>query len=326
MVDNTRNIKYWSKRAELNLVASERIGKQTSNTLIGIYNQAYKDIEKEIELIYKNYSIETGLDIQRLKTLLTKKETDKVWKNLEKQGLTKYIKKNYKARINILEQKKAQIYAKIKALHPAESKILKRGFKGVINQSYYKTIYDLQQGTGLNLSFSKLNFKDVNEIVNYNWSGVKFSTRALYNNGKLADEVIDIIGGGMLSGQSYSKTRQQLQERFDVESYKLDRLVRTETNFFHNQAQAEACGSMGFKYYVLSATLDDRTSEICRSLDKNEPHLYSKKVVGENYPPFHPNCRTIAVPYIDENQILKKEATTKPVEKETFNDFISSLK
>ena len=61
----------------LNLTESERIGTQTSNVLNRLYTQAYRDLEKELESIYKNYSNETGLDIQRLKTLLTKKETDK---------------------------------------------------------------------------------------------------------------------------------------------------------------------------------------------------------------------------------------------------------
>lgn len=288
-----------------------------------MYNQAYKDLSEELNSIYKNYSIETGLDVQRLKTLLTKTETDKTWKNLEKQGLTKYIKKNYKARINIIEQKQAQIYAKIKALHDLENPIMKRGFRGVINHSYYKTIYDLQQGTGLNISFSKLNFKDVNKIANHNWSGVRFSTRALYNNNVLADDVVNIIGGALLSGQSFDKTKKQMKERFDVENYKLERLIRTESNYFHNESMAVASEDMGFKKYKLSATLDERTSKICH--EKNgKVYDYSRKKVGENYPPFHPNCRTIAVPYIDEKAILKERETSEPIEEETFNQFLKN--
>lgn len=316
MIDNSKNIKYWEKRALLNLTESERIGTQTSNVLNRLYTQAYKDLEKELQSIYKNYSNETGLDVQRLKTLLTKKETDKTWKALEKQGLTKYIKKNYKARINIIEQKQAQIYAKIKLLHNQENQILKRGFRSVINHSYYKTCYDLQQGTGLNLAFSKLSFGEVNKIANYNWSGVRFSSRAFYNNGVLADEVVDIIGGALLSGQSFDKTGKQLRERFNVEGFKIDRLVRTESNYFHNQATATASEEMGFKKYRLSATLDDRTSHICQEVN-GDVHLYSKKKVGENYPPFHPNCRTIAVPYINVDSIKTKEK----VEQESFNEF-----
>ena len=52
-------------------------------------------------------------------------------------------------------------------LHNQENPILKRGFRSVINHSYYKTCYDLQQGTGLNLSFSKLSFGEVNKIANF---------------------------------------------------------------------------------------------------------------------------------------------------------------
>lgn len=197
---------------------------------------------------------------------------------------------------------------------------MKRGFKGVINHSYYKTIYDLQQGTGLNLSFSKLNFKDVNKIANYNWSKVKFSTRALYNNNVLADEVVDIIGGALLSGQSFDKTKKQMKERFDVENYKLERLIRTESNYFHNESMAVACEDIGFKKYKFSATLDERTSKICRELDGKIFNFKDRKV-GENCPTMHPNCRSTIVPYINPDELIKER---EPVQKETFKEFLKN--
>ena len=77
---------------------------------------------------------------------------------------------------------------------------------------------------------------------------------------------------------------------------------------------------MGAPYYELTATLDIRTTPICQSLDGcifsaetggDVPPEYRKTgseyrqaaysadrvVVGVNYPPFHVNCRTVAVPH-----------------------------
>ena len=103
---------YWDKRAIKRLSEAEKTSDIYIKRIKRIYDQAYKDIDEEIARIYKNYSKETGLDTQKLKELLSKKETDKTWKTLKRQGLDKYVKNNYKSRISRLEQIQAQIYAK----------------------------------------------------------------------------------------------------------------------------------------------------------------------------------------------------------------------
>ena len=98
-------------------------------------------VENDLEKVWNAYSRETGIDVQSLKTLLTKSETEKTWNELKKQGLDKYVLDNYKARITRLEQIKAQLYGKIKLLNQPEEKILNNGFKAVINNNYLKTRY-----------------------------------------------------------------------------------------------------------------------------------------------------------------------------------------
>ena len=94
-----------------------------------------------------------------------------------------------------------------------------------------------------------------------------------------------------MSGQSIEKTSRQLRERFNVSKYYADRLVRTETNHFHNEADAMAYEEMDVEKYVFLATLDTRTSSICQSLDNEVIELKDRKV-GVNFPPMHPNCRS----------------------------------
>lgn len=69
------------------------------------------------------------------------------------------------------------------------------------------------------------------------------------------------------------------------------RLVRTEMNYVQNRAAADSIKESGMKYYRFIATLDRRTSVICRSHDG---HVYSidEYRPGENAPPLHPNCRS----------------------------------
>lgn len=323
---------YWNKRALLRLTESEQLSKEGIKQIQSLYKQAYKNLNRDIQNIYKNYSMETGLDVQKLKTLLTKSQTDKVWKTLKKQGLDKYVLANYKARINRIEELQAQIYARIKQVNKLEQKALDLTFKGVINQSYYKTMYDTQMGTGYDFTFNLLDKKLENKIITHKWSDVMYTDRCWYNNDVLSNEIVEIIGGSILSGQSLTKTMKQIRERFDVEDYKIERLVRTETNYFHNQADMEAYKELGVDRYVCVATLDNRTSKFCIDID-NKDFAYRDIKVGKNFPPFHPNCRCKTRGYIEGyEETIKRRArnpfTNKPetIDKMSYKEWVKKLK
>lgn len=290
---------YWDKRAINRMSEAEKQSEAYINRIKKIYERAYKDIDTEIAKIYKNYAKDTGLDVQKLKELLTKKETDKVWKTLKRQGLDKYVKDNYKARISRLEQIQAQIYAKAKLIYPKEELEQTMCYNGVVNQSYLKAIYDTQIGTGYSFAFNSIDKNLLNSVLNERWSGKNYSERIWTNTDILADSISEIVGGALISGQSIQKTSKQLRDRFDVSKYYAERLVRTETNHFHNEADAMAYEEMGITEYVFVATLDSRTSLMCQDMD-NKKFLFKDREVGVNYPPLHPNCRSTTRGYLGE--------------------------
>lgn len=286
-----KSASYWDKKAIQRMNDAEKSSNTYINRIKKIYEQAYKNIDQEINRVYKNYSKETGLDIQKLKELLTKKETDKVWKTLKRQGLDKYIKNNYKSRISRLEQIQAQIYAKAKLIYSKEELEQTMCYKAVINESYYKAVYDTQMGTGYDFGFNRIDNNVTTALLNEKWSGKNYSERIWGNTDILAESVSQIVGAGILSGQSIQKTSKQIRDRFKVGKYYSERLVRTETNHFNNEADAMAYEEMGIDKYVFVATLDNRTSAICQSMD-NKIFKYKDKEVGTNFPPLHPNCRS----------------------------------
>jgi SPP1 gp7 family putative phage head morphogenesis protein len=154
-------------------------------------------------------------------------------------------------------------------------------------------------GTGYDFAFSTLDDNLVKSVMSEAWSGKNYSSRIWGNTDILAETVSEIVGGALLSGQSYAKTSRQLRERFNVAKYYADRLVRTECNYFHNQADAMAYEEMDVDKYVFVAVLDTRTSTICQNLD-NEVIDLKDKQVGVNYPPMHPNCRSTTRAYMGE--------------------------
>lgn len=300
---------YWDKRAIERLKEAEKTSDLYINRIEKIYEQAYKNIDMEIAKVYKNYSKETGLDTQKLRELLTRSETEKEWKQMQKQGLDKYIKNNYKSRISRLERIQAQIYGKAKLIYPKEQLEHTMCYRGIINNSYYRAIYDTQMGTKYDFTFDKIDNNLVNSILSEKWSGKNYSQRIWKNTDILADSISQLIGGALLSGQSIQKTSKQIRDRFNVSKYYAERLVRTETNHFNNEADAMAYEEMGVKEYVFVAVLDSRTSEICQAND-NKKYLYKDRKVGFNYPPMHPNCRSTTRGYLGEEaeKELKRRA------------------
>lgn len=314
---------YWDKRALRRLTDAEKQGEAYSKRIQKIYDQANKNIQRDIENIYANYSKATGMDVQSLKTLLTKTQTDKLWDELRAKGLDKYVKGNYKARITRLEQLQAELYAKVKEIYPQEQNEQTECFKGVINDTYYKSIYDTQMGTGYDFAFSTLDDNLVKSVMSEAWSGKNYSKRIWGNTDILADTVSEIVGGALLSGQSYAKTSRQIRERFNVAKYYADRLVRTECNYFHNQADAMAYEEMDVDKYVFVAVLDTRTSTICQNLD-NKVFELKEKQVGKNYPPMHVNCRSTTRAYMGaEIEATLKRRARNPITGE--NELIDNM-
>ena len=137
----------------------------------------------------------------------------------------------------------------------------------------------------------------INAVLNAKWHGGNYSTRKWGNTNILADRLSETLGGALISGQDMSKTISEVQKAFDVGKYYAERLVRTETNHFN--AEALAYKELGVEKYVFVATLDNRTSKICQSLD-NKVFIFDKRKTGVNFPPMHPNCRSTYYAYIDE--------------------------
>lgn len=300
---------YWDKRAIKRLTDAEKQSEEYIKRIQKIYDRANRNIQRDIDTIYKNYAKDTGLNVQSLKTLLTKTETDKLWNELRAKGLDKYVKGNYKARISRLEKLQAQIYAKAKEIYPEEQLEQTMCYRGIINDSYYKAIYDTQMGTGFDFAFSNLDENMVTVLLNERWSGKNYSQRIWGNTDILAESLSEIVGGAMLSGQSIAKTSRQIRERFEVSKYYAERLVRTETNHFNNEADAMAYEEMDVDKYVFLATLDTRTSTICQNLDNKVFDLKDRQT-GVNYPPMHPNCRSKTRAYMGEEieKTLKRRA------------------
>ena len=292
------NEQYWERRALIRLTDAEKTSLIYEKKIRKAYRKAERDIEQEIEKIYSSYAKDVGLSKSQLKMLLNAKETSDIWKKLKAKGYDSYIKNNYKARISRLEAIKAQLYEKSKDVGKVEQKNLKQALRKVFKDSYSKTNYDICKETNID-AFSSLDDKTVDTVINSKWHGDNYSTRVWNNTDVLAAKLDDVMTRSVMTGASMSKAMREIRETFNTHSYYAERLIRTETNRAHNEAEALAYDNMGVKEYVFVATLDNRTSLMCQEHDQKRYKLSERKV-GVNYPPLHPNCRSTVRAFIDE--------------------------
>ena len=125
----------------------------------------------------------------------------------------------------------------------------------------------------------------------------------------------------IINGASTQDIARQLRDKLNVSYRNAIRLARTETNFTANQAMQATYKRAKVEKYQVLATLDSRTSEICQEMDGYVGLLKNARV-GENYPPFHPNCRTTTIPYFDDED---EEEERIARDEESENYFVKNM-
>lgn len=272
---------YWERRSTQLMQRLERGTEKTIDSLIKAYEQATKNINKEISNIFKNYTKDDVLTKEQYKQLLTRKETDTYYKNLlevinnnitdetiKKKLLAKYNAPAYSYRISRYEALQQNIDVELKKLANIEQDITKVRYVDTINEAYYHTIYDIQKGTGLGFSFAQIDNRTINMLLNEKWVDKQnFSQRIWGNSEKLGNYLKTQLTADTMSGKSVQRISSELASYMNVGLNNATRLVRTEVNHFANEGEMLSYEELGIEKYRFIATLDKRTCEHCASLD-----------------------------------------------------------
>ncbi len=272
---------YWEKRSTELMKRLEKGTENTINSLIQAYEQSTKNINKEITNIFKNYAKDSGLDKKTLTQLLNKKETEQYYKNLlevinrditsddiKKKMLTKYNALAYSYRISRYQALQDNIDVELKKLANIEQDITKIRYIDTIKEGYYHNIYDIQKGTGLGFSFTQIDNRTINLMLNENWTNnANFSKRIWNNIEKLGNYLRTQLTADIMSGKSIAKISKELSEYMNVGLYNATTLVRTEVNHFANEAEMLAYEELDIEKYRFIATLDQVTCKHCAELD-----------------------------------------------------------
>lgn len=207
----------------------------------------------------------------------------------------------YRFRIDRLEQLGKTIDSECRRLYQAQNKAVTSALETVAEDSYYHSIFNLQQQTGLGFGFAEFSRRDADKILRHNWYGQNYSQRIWNDLDKLSGQLKQELLISTLTGRSHEKTMRVFRERFGVNAYCARRIVRTESAYVTNAAQKSAYDEAGIDRYRFVATLDSRTSEECAELD-GAVFAVSEAKAGTNYPPMHPFCRSTTVAEFGEGE------------------------
>lgn len=292
---------YWQKRAEQRLLASERTTKKYMAELSRTYAEARRRTVKSLQDIYAAYyKKDEGFDMEALRSIVPTGEIKQFMTEMKKLGLKTGLPSNYAGRVNRLRLINAQLKAEAQKVGLKQESIDKRALTEDFTDSYYRAGFDVAKGLGSTpIGFNGLDQQTVNQVLNAKFEGRNFSQRIWRNTDLLADRLRQTLAVAIANGQGIGKTAAEMSRDYNVNRSYAERLIRTESNHFHNEGELEAYKAMGFEQFKFLATLDNRTSEICRDMD-GQVFDVSKGIPGDNVPPLHPNCRSTIVPYFKE--------------------------
>lgn len=310
-----KQVEYWQGRNERTFLDGEKDILDYAESLKTQYTNASKRIEDEIQKFYGKFAVDNNYTMADLKKLLNRDELKSF--KAELNNMANYMKMNFddkdymknikllraKNRISRLEELQTKINFEVEKLYNDVNISLGEQLEQSFEDGYYKTIFNQQKFLGFSDSFAMLNTKAIKKAVSTPYMTENYSDVLWKQKSNLTNILNQQIPQGIILGYNPTKlAREVVSKRVDKQYYNnAVRLIRTEYNLILNDATAQGYKEAGIEKYQILATLDSRTSDICREMD-GEIIPIKEKEVGVNYPPFHPNCRTTTIPYFEPDE------------------------
>lgn len=308
-----KNGEYWKTRFNDIEQKAHDQGAACFQGIEGSYTRAIWQLTEQILSWYQRFADNNEISLAEARKWLSGKDLEEFrWtvqeyiqygqENAVDGQWTKQLE-NASSRYHIsrLEALRTQLRQQIEVLHGGTLESLTKTLKSVYSDSYYRTAFEVQKGVGVGWSFGKLDQRLIDKVINNPWSqsGDRFSDAVWKNKTKLLNELETELTQGIILGKDPQKVIDAMSKKLNTSKSVTGRLVMTESAFFSQQAQHDAFGELDVEKYEIVATLDNRTSEICQDMD-GKVFKMSEWEVGVTAPPFHPWCRTTAVPHFDD--------------------------
>jgi len=337
---NERSAEYWADRVATQEKAFYKKQEALSKDLKKAYDKAAQELEGRLSSFVSRYASDKGLDYQDTLQVMDKtsraafkKTVAEYVEEIEKSGSKELLKELNilagKSRFQRIDELITEIKVQADLLHVNQEGQLSLFLGDAYKENFYKTAYETQKALGIGWSFGNINPATITKALDFPWSGDNFSSRIWDNREALVKGLRQELTQGLIQGKSYKEMAAGLQKVIKSGYNKSERVMITETSYVLGESHAASFEALGVEKYQIVATLDSDTSEICRREDGKVYELKDRKV-GTNAAPFHPYCRTTAIPYVDNalNERIARFGKNKKVEKIsniTYKDWYSKF-
>lgn len=318
----SKKLSYWERRkAQLIFNQMDKAEKQ-ADSFDDIYDEAKRYLTRQSNKVFDKFQRDYGLTEKEARLVLKALKDDKTIDNLKRQLQAQPDNPNnnqlladldssaFAFRINRFNDLQKQIDTISNKVYQSEKKQSEAYYSDFMTDSYYRHTYELQKRLGVVYDFNTLPEREILRLQRSKWYGENYSSRIWNNTQALADSLKNELLIGLMTGCSNRDVAEIISQRFEVGKNVSRRLVRTESAYYHGQMELKSYGEADISQYQFVATLDLKTSTICRGHDKM---VYETKeaTVGVNYPPMHPWCRSTTIAYFDDKWAKGKKRRAK---------------
>ena len=309
---------YWEMRQVQDAFNVFRKAEDAADQISSLYQKASRYLSLEADSIFEKYQTKHKLSEtearQLINTLQDKTSLDELLQKLrdgdsgesKRELLLQLEAPAYRARLERLQQLQVQLDLVVQNVYQQEKIISSDFYTGIASDSYYRSVYNTQQRADAAFPFRPATAKMINKVVNSRWSGKNYSERIWGNTQALAQDLKEELLVNLVTGRTNRETAEIIANKFGQGASNARRLVRTESNYVSTELNFRAYEECGIEEYQYLATLDLRTSKVCRELD-GKIYPVKERQIGKNCPPMHPWCRSTTISVVDRSLIDKMQ-------------------
>jgi SPP1 gp7 family putative phage head morphogenesis protein len=312
---------YWTKRTGDIFERLDKTDLKIGSALFNYYEKATSDIGDQLNSFYKQYADENGLSLKDARQRVNSVDLSDY---VEKANA--YREANEKDPEVLKRLNEQYVSSKMTALELLKAQMNFELLKATKNyhDDFEKYLGDTADFVGKRMAAgfaqSTMNKQAIKAALSAKWFGGNYSSRIWNNGDQFAKSLQETMLGGFTYGRNPKVSAKQLR-RFvrdgnnDVHKmkYVTERLARSESTFIANAAIKSRFEKDGIETYEFMATIDKRTSNICRSLNHKE-YPIKEYSPGVNAPPMHGNCRSTIAPA--DSELNKYDKYLKPRKQE----------
>lgn len=336
------NAEYWRERFQLLEEAKHKKVVELMPQIERQYTRAVKAIEEKLEIFYSRYAEAAGITTTEARRFLTVDELKQHKMDVEEyirlgEQCAEFFDPDIAHELELaslqyrttrLEAMQLQLKAEAALFYARVEPLMWEAFADIYSSQYSRAAFEIFRGVGWQIDFSIPNVDEINLSLLTPWraDGLSFSDRIWGHCKNFEQDLADALIQGIMQGQSIPQMTRELMKttqpgvdenalpeskeqamklmRDAAKNHKFncERVIRTESAFFAEQAHSELYKRLGIPKYRYETELAEGVCHICKPLDLKVFDL-KDEMVGTNAPPMHPFCRCIKVPYIDNSHI-----------------------